>query len=204
MKGRFLLVLTVTSFLIGMGFNSLLASITSSARITFSPSPTPPFQAYILSQAHGLYPEKASAKGVEFAVLRARVLDHCLGERPWATGYLFLELLPQITNHSKHLLGWNIALYDMIETKYKPQKLVVPAQQDCDGFPLEPKPVIAPQESSYGIYLYEVPMALLDAQPHLQWKSDDLLVILDVFLDKTQIQFRISSEPSPPLPSPTP
>jgi hypothetical protein len=200
MKGRFLLVLTAISFLIGMGFNSLLASITSAVHIAFRPSSTPPFQAYTLSQAHGLYPEKASAKGIEFAVLRARVLDRCLGERPWATGYLFLELLPQITNHSKHLLGWNIALYDMVETKYKPQKFAVPAQQDCDGFPLEPKLLIAPQESSHGIYLYEVPMALLDAQPHLQWKSDDLLVTLDVFLDKTQIQFLISSEPLPSLP----
>lgn len=200
MKGRFLLILTVISFLLGMAFHSLLASITSTARTNFTPSSAPPFQAYTLSQAHGLHPEKASAKGVEFAVLRARLLDRCLGERPWATGYLFLELLPQITNHSKYLLGWNMALYDMIETEYKPQKLAVPAQQDCDGFPLEPKKVIAPQESSQGIYLYEVPLALLDAQPHLQWKSDDLLVTLDVFLDKAQIQFLTSSEPLPSLP----
>ena len=205
MKPKLLIILMVVFFLLGMGFNSLLSSITSVFQSISKPTSTSavPFQAYTLIQARGLFPEKASGKGVEFTILRSRILDNCLGEPPWGTGYVFLELLPQITNQSKYLLGWNVELYDMVETRYKPQKFLHPAKQDCDGLPVEPKLLISPGESSYGIYLYEIPLALLDAKPHLQWRSDDLLLILDIFFDRSHIQFAAAS-PTPQLsPPPT-
>ncbi|RMH39824.1 MAG: hypothetical protein D6694_10800 [Gammaproteobacteria bacterium] len=152
---------------------------------------TPPFYAYTAVQTHGLYPQAATAKGVEMAVVNAWLMETCGERTPWVPGYLFLVVEPQIVNHTDRPIPWSFALYDDVENKF-----VGSSAEECVTDPYKPVFTVLPAQQARGVLKFEIPPDVAGVHPHLQWKSDDLLVILDVFLDPGDIQLP-SQEPRP-------
>jgi len=147
----------------------------------------PAFKDYAALQVEGTYPSAISFEGIQISVLRATVVPQCGEQKPWVSDYVFLVVEASLQNNSSSMLPWKFSLYDDVVNQYVERSLIDATQ--CLVGASQPPPYVMPGNGAVGAIVFEMPLTVVLNRPHIQWKSQELLLIADVFLNREAILF---------------